>query len=109
MKQNVTQELRKLILENPELEIVPFVSDDCGNPGYSWTLSSLRSARVDEYVVSPYDDERLLFKSSGFDDFATDYIETDVAERDEIPDEEIKKAFEALEWEKAILVYVEAY
>jgi len=109
MKQNATQELRRLMLENPELEIVPFVSDECGNPDYGWTLSSLRSARVDEYVVSPYDDERLLFKSSGFEDFETDYIDTDMAEREEIPDEEIKKAFGALEWEKAILVYVEAY
>jgi len=104
-----TQKLKQLIIDNPDLEIVPFVSGECGNSDYGWMQSGFHSAEVDEYVVSPYDDERLLFKSSGFEDFETDYIETDMAEREEIPDEEIKQAFEALEWEKAILVYVEVY
>ena len=105
-----TQKLKQLIIDNPDLEIVPFVSGECGNSDYGWMQSGFHSAGVDEYVVSPYDDERLLFKSNGFKDFEADYVDNNMGEeRDGIPNEEIKQAFEALEWEKAILVYVEAY
>lgn len=106
----VTQDLRKLIIENPELEVVPFVREECSNPDYLNTMACLAEAVVEEYAVSPYCDERVFFKSGGLDDyFIEEYYDYDPYERDVIPDEEVKAAFQSLEWVKAILIFIDAY
>lgn len=107
---NKEMNLRQLIIDNPELELVPFASDTCGNPEYRYTLSVFTKARVDEYAASPFNDERVIFKSSGWrGDFCDEYYENDKDCRTKIPDEEIEKAFESIEWEKAIIVYIDGY
>lgn len=107
---NITQDLAKLISENPGLEIIPLVTEECADPNYTYTMSCISKVDVDEYVISPFNDERLFFKSGGWDDdFIQVYFDNDPYERDEIPYEEVKAAFEALEWTKAILLYIDAY
>lgn len=106
---NKEMELRQLIIDNPGLELVPFVSEDCGGE-YYYTLGAFSSAQVDEYATNPYNDEKILFRSNGWDDdFEADYIDNDPEDREEIPDEEIIAAFDALPWVKGILVYIDAY
>lgn len=107
--ENKETELRQIIIDNPGLELVPFVSEDCGGE-YSYTLTSFSTAKVDEYTTNPFDDEKILFKSDGWnDDFEAYYLDNDPEDREEIPDEEIIAAFEALPWVKGIIVYIDAY
>lgn len=107
----VMQQIRQLIIDNPELEIVPFVGGECGNPDYAWVLSEFKRARVDEFATSPYSEERIHFKSDGWSgNFKEDFYDNDSKDRGgEIPDKEIIQAFEDLEWQKAIIIYIDAY
>ena len=104
-----TQEFLRIIRENPDLPIVPLVSDDAASGDYNYTAASFGGSRVDEYLVcEKYD--RILFKSEN-DVFGTlEYYLPD-EEFEELPDgeEDCRPYYDALPWTKAIIVFIEAW
>jgi len=99
------QKLKRLIIENPDLELMPFCSEECGNPDWGHTMCKFNYCRVDEWTINPYDEERILFKSDDYDDFSAEVDDHDT----DCTDEQVKKAWQELPWTKAIIVYVDAY
>ena len=99
------EELFKLMRENPDLPVMPMVDgeipgDDCG-----YWLGAWGTAQLDEYLVAS---DRVIFKS---DDDVFDALERFLS-YDEfltLPDveSECRKIYDALPWEKAIIVYIE--
>jgi nicotinamidase-related amidase len=64
-QQKNIEELLKLAVENPDLEIVPMVDSDCVfSDDFSSWMASWGSAKIDEYYSS---DERIYFKSEDYD------------------------------------------
>lgn len=108
MKNKVEQELRQLILDNPELEIFPLCSEEASNPDFGWCGARLYKCSVDEWTISDLDEERILLKSTDYSDFEDDYIDAHATEDGEPSDEEIKTAYEGLEWTKAILIWIDS-
>ena len=103
-RQNI-EELLKLIRENPDLPVVPFVDgeipgDDCG-----YWLGAWGSAIIDEYLLSNNGD--VVFKS---DDDLFDVLERCLPdwEFEKLPEtkEECRIYYDALSWTKAIIVYI---
>ena len=99
-----TEELRKLIIENPDLELVPMVAEECSSE-YSHTMCELSSCRIDEWTLNPYDDEQIFYKSDDYSNFEDLFF--DNCEAEEINEEMAKAAWEALPWTRAIIVYVD--
>ena len=100
--------LFRLMKENPGLPIIPFVNgeivgDDSGRQEGSWG-----SARVDEYLVPPSDNAPIIFKS---DDDVFDTLERclSIEDYEALPEreEDCRKAYDALPWTKAIIVYID--
>ncbi len=97
-------QLRDLILANPDLPLVPFCSEECGNPDYGIVMCEFRWCRVDEWAVSPYNKERIVFKSDEFEEF------WEVAECDryeDVSEEQARSVWDAIEWQKAIIVEID--
>ena len=96
--------LLNLIKQNPLLPILPMVnqevvSDDC----WCYWLGKWGDANIDRYFVH----NRRIFLKDNEDPF-------DVLERigypqnvDDMTDEEINAAYDALPWKKAIFVYID--
>lgn len=104
-----TQEFIKLVQENPDLPIVPLVSDDAVCSQWNYTTASFGGSRIDEYLICEKF-ERIVFKSEN-DMFGTlEYYLSD-EEFEELPDEEedCRPYYDALPWTKAIIVYIEAW
>jgi hypothetical protein len=99
--------LRILMNKNRDLRVVPFVGDEVSNPDWTYSTASFDSCRVDEIASDPYDDEHILFKSKCYEEFADDYYGYDEEQREEIPDKETKEAYDNLDWERVILVFIE--
>lgn len=99
--------LRDLIIENPNLEVIPFISEDASCCDYLYTVGSIGHSRIDEYVQDPYNEEHFLMKSQDFDDFSDNYCNH--YEHPNVPDKTIEEAYDKLDWEKAIFVWIEAY
>lgn len=106
MSGEMNKKLKELILENPDLELCIFANDDC-NGEYPYQLTSISSVSVDSYTTSPFDDGMIILKSNGYDDFSEQM--DDGVLTDEMSEEEIEAAYEALDWVKAIIIYVDAY
>jgi len=96
--------LKEAILENPDLELVPFCSDDFINPDYGWTMGNIAKITIDEWAVSNLNKERILIKNWDYDDYQDRYLFTN----QKATDEEIKIAYEGLQWTKAIILWVDA-
>lgn len=106
MRNEKTENLLKLIKQNPTLPIVPMVSgeiaaDDCG-----YWLGEWGNAFVDEYLLDARHD-KILFK----DDYEVcELLDLYLwpEEYDAIPDDEAeyKKVYDGLPWKKAIVVYI---
>ena len=99
------EELFKLMRENPDLPVMPMVDgeipgDDCG-----YWLGAWGTAQLDEYLVAS---DRVIFKS---DDDVFDTLERFLSDDEfyRLPDveSECRKIYDALPWEKAIIVYIE--
>lgn len=99
------EELFKLMRENPDLPVVPMVDgeipgDDCG-----YWMGAWGTAKLDEYLVAS---DRVIFKS---DDDVFDTLERFLSDDEfyRLPDveSECQKFYDALPWEKAIIVYIE--
>jgi hypothetical protein len=105
----VQKELIRLIIENPELKIMPAVAEDC-ICDFGRTIASVTEARIDEYVVDPYDNEICLFRSDSWKDrFEDEYYDHDPKDRLDIPDKEIEEAYNALPWTKVLILMIDAY
>ncbi len=101
------KELMRLIKENPELPVLPFVDANVIGDDSGYWLGRWSSVCVDEYLISPYKDTPVLFKS---DDDVFDTLERYLSyeELEKLPDseEECRKIYESLPWKKAIIVYI---
>ena len=107
-----SDELKKLILENPDLPIVVLAGDDASSGYWGWTYCSSISFHIDEILDCDYydyddtvftDRDRLEEKVS--DDLCDEYYGR--------PDEEfeaaVKSKLEELEpyWKKVIAIYAD--
>lgn len=102
-----TKELLKLIKENPELPIVPFVDGSIGEDEGQYWLGSFEDAHINEYLLPSINSMPVFFKSDNeiFDTlgaFLTDY------EFESLPDteDECRDTYNALPWKKAIILYI---
>jgi len=112
MKQSNTEELLKLIAENPDLPIIPMVgtevvADDCSD----YWIGSWGICRVDEYYIGR---DYIHFKSDDLENVLADMTGCDYGKTkdgkdiwDDLEDEEWETLFDSLPWVKAIVVYIE--
>ena len=105
-----TEELLKLIKENPDLPVVPMVDyevigDDCS----TWWLGEWGRSEVTEYYVGR---ERVHFKDDDEEFVLGDLVgckyDKDPQGRDiyELSDEEWDKLYASVPWVKCIVVYI---
>lgn len=102
LKRVNTEKLFALMRDNPHLPIIPLVQDEVvGDDTYcywmgSWGESYIDKALEHEGRVFFYDDdpEEVLSEIHGWDYY------------DALPEEDVKKAFDALPWQEAIYVYI---
>ena len=105
----MTNELIKLIQENPELPIVPMVDSDvvCDDGGY-W-MGKWGRCEVTEYYLGR---ERVHFRDDDEEDVLNDLVgcrySHDLQGRDiyDLSDEEWAKLYQSVPWEKCIVVYI---
>ena len=105
-----TDELRKLILENPELPIVVLANHDSSSGDYSWTYCSSISFHIDEILDCDfYDYDDTVFTDRGRleekidDDLWEEYHEKSEEEYDAAVKREVEK-YEPY-WKKVIAIY----
>lgn len=106
MKNKYTEDLLKLIKDNPDLPIVPMVDGEIAPEEDGYWRGQWGPAAVDEYLVAERH-ERIFFKSEE-DMWAVleQYLPNE--EYDSLPDneDECSKIYENLLWKKAIVVYI---
>lgn len=106
------QEFVKLTHENPDSEIVFMYPDECSD--YSYTRGRISKVFLDEYVTI---DDRVWIRGQDedelFDDIADGYYDEVFPTISRLTDEqeaminaEAKKRINALNWKKAIVVYI---
>ena len=96
-------QLLKLMAENPHLPVVPMVNEEVvGDDSWANWMGSWGHSELDQYMVH---NGRIYFKD---DDDPFDVLERIGYHRrvDDMTDEEIDAAYEALPWKKAIIVYI---
>jgi hypothetical protein len=96
-----TNELRKTILENPDLPLVIFAGEESWSGEYSYNLVEVSSIHIDELA---YDGEYYLDR----DDFRDQLYDKheDEFETDKELDDYVEKTMNETEFVKAIVVYV---
>ena len=104
-----TQELLRLIKENPNLPVVPMVEGEvCGDDSSLW-LGSWGDSELNEYYVGR---ERVHFKGDDVEDvlydmegcrYGCDKIGRDL---DTLSDEEWGHLYAAIPWVRCIVVYI---
>ena len=100
-----TEELFKLMQENPDLPVVPMVDSDVA-AGYAWNIGRLEEVEIeiDEYLIA---DGNVYTKSE--DDIqevleaACGSLKAGIME-----DEEAERVYQQLPWQKAIMLYIRA-
>ena len=103
-----TDELKKLIAENPDLPIVVLAGEEANGGDYSWMYCSSISFSVDELLdcdYTGYNDEVFTDRDT-LEEFIGEMLANDDDEGK--PDEEqIKKKLEELEpfWKKVICIW----
>ena len=105
-----TEELLKLIQENPDLPVVPMVDYEIvGDDSCTWWLGSWGRCEVNEYYCGR---ERVHFKDDDEENVLTDMVgckySCDPQGRDvyDLPDEEWDKLYASIPWIKCIVVYI---
>jgi hypothetical protein len=101
---NDTTELRKLIVENPDLPLVVFCGEDSWTDTWAYEWAEVRSVRVDELTI--YNDEYWLDREDYEDRLRDDLCEDYEHLSDEEYDAMIDKIVAETDFEKAIVVYV---
>lgn len=95
--------LLDLMKENPHLPVVPMVNQEVvSDDTWAYWMGSWGHAQLDQYMVH---NGRMYFKD---DDDPFDVLERIGYPRrvDDMTDEEIDAAYEALPWKKAIIAYI---
>lgn len=102
-----TENLLKLIKDNPDLPIIPLVNGEIVGDDYGYWQGAFDSFTTDEYIV-PENGEPIVFKSDG-DVFDTLEKYLPAQEFDRLPEDEdeCRKIYESLPWTKAIIVFIE--
>lgn len=104
-----TDELRKLILENPELPLLVFAGEDSVCRDYSWTACGSIHAHVGEFLDCQQDvnDERVYTDRQDFEGDIECYSDFDGTD-DEF-DAYIKSQMKKYEpfWKPCIILYVD--
>lgn len=102
---NDTTELRKLIIENPDLPLIVFCGDECNDGDYCYEYVDVYNVSITELTI--YDDYWL-----SKDDYE-DKLSDDLCDKEEykyLSDEEynkmIKQKIAETEFVKAIVIYV---
>ena len=105
-----TEQLLKLIKENPDLPVIPMVNeevvaDDC----YTWWRGEWIRSEVTEYYIGR---EYAHFKDDDEEDVLNDMVgceySHDKSGRDiyDLSDEEWDALYASIPWQKAIVVYI---
>ena len=105
-----SDELKKLILENPDLPIVVLVADDACSGNFYWTFCGSISFHICEILdCDLYDNDETVFcDRDRFEEFIEDMLYDEYFDK---PDEEyeaaIKNKLEEFEpyWTKVIAIY----
>ena len=105
-----TEELLKLIKENPDLPVVPMVDYEvCGDDCCTWWMGHWGKSEVTEYYLG---EERVHFKDDDEEDVLADmagchhYCTKDGRDITDLSDEEWKALYESVPWVKCIVVYI---
>jgi hypothetical protein len=110
-QQSNIETLLKLIKENPDLEIMPMVDYEvCASDDFSRWLGSWGTAKVDEYYVPDFDEERIYFKSMDEDELSDKIFdrleENNPSWSDSYLEEQTEKMLSEIQWEKIITVNI---
>lgn len=100
-------DLFALMLENPDLPVVPMVTSGIiADDTYARWIASFGSARVDEYYVGS---ERVFFRSAK-DKYEVDALVIDMMGDEvcmDMSEKEADAAYEAAPWKQAIIVNID--
>ena len=103
------QNLLRLIQQNPDLPVIPYVSNEAACSEYSYTLARFADSHINEFLICDrYDDGYIIFKDSESVMDALEYYLSD-EEFEALPEneEDCRPYYDALPWVKAIIVYIE--
>ena len=105
-----TEQLLKLIKENPDLPVIPMVDYEvCADDCCTWWLGRWGRSEVTEYYLGR---ERIHFKDDDEESVLGDmvgceyYRTPDGRDITEISDEEWDALYKEIPWVKAIVVYI---
>ena len=107
-----TEELRKLILDNPDLPIVILVGEDAIGSDYYYTYATKISYHIDEYLDHKDYDECVITDRDELEERLEDYY-CDEPECENLQDAEfdefIQQKMQEYEpyWKKAIFIYAD--
>lgn len=105
-----TERFLKLVRENPDLPIVPMVSEEVVGEGSAWWEGEWSHSKVTEYYNGR---NHIHFRDDDEEDILSDmagcaYDKTkDGREIYDLSDEEWDECLDSLEWKKAIVVYID--
>ena len=110
-----SSELKKLILERPDLEIVPFCTEECGGE-YGSTMGEFMRCSIEKIAYpAPWDEERVMMKSEDFDyyhDWRWDNDE-ELSCPEELDDAEVEQSikddYEKFDWKECIVVWIDGF
>ena len=107
-----TQQLLKLIKDNPTLPVMPMVGEEVvADDSAGYWLGSFGRCEVNEYYIGR---DRVHFKDEDMDEVLEDMAGCNYGEtsdgRDiwDLSEEEWKVMFDELPWAKAIIVYIDS-
>lgn len=105
-----SDELKKLILENPDLPIVVLVSDDATSGNYCWTYCSSIHSRIEEILDCDYyrHDDTVFTDRDDLKEQIEDNLYDEYCDKtEEEYTEAINKKMEELEpyWKKVIAIF----
>ena len=105
-----TEQLLKLIRENPDLPVIPMVNEEVvADDSYSWWRGEWRKSEVTDFYEGR---EYIHFRSDDEEDVMTDMVGCNYSEtkdgRDvyDLEDAEWDEIYNSLPWKKAIVVYI---
>ena len=101
---NKSEELLKLVAENPDLPVVPLVDYEVVGDGYGYWMGSFGRSEVGEYAL--FDDSYFTDREELEERYA-DYVADDYPEMSDEDFFAMVKEKTKNWWTKAILVYVE--
>ena len=102
---NKSEELLKLVAENPDLPVVPMVdSEVCGGDEYGYWLGEFGRSEVGEYALF---DDRYFTDREELEERYADYVADDYPEMSDEDFFAMVKEKTKDWWIKAILVYIE--